>query len=166
MITTYRELNVHRPSPLLGVLLHRFLRPTPHPRLPPMPFFMSETGDHWTSRAQCQQPIKRSSEVLSNCYDSFNASRIHELKTIYCSFAEMAHGYVGADLAAVCKEAGLMSFKRCLEEHDVASSLNNTAREDTLKERLLVTRDDIVAAFAQVRPSAMREVAIDVPKVG
>ena len=78
----------------------------------------------------------------------------------------MAHGYVGADLAAVCKEAGLMSFKRCLEEHDVASSLNNTAREDTLKERLLVTRDDIVAAFAQVRPSAMREVAIDVPKVG
>ena len=83
----------------------------------------------------------------------------------YFSFAEMAHGYVGADLAAVCKEAGLMSFKRCLAEHEGPSPLDDRAREETLKERLLVTREDIMAAFRQVRPSAMREVAIDVPKV-
>ena len=83
----------------------------------------------------------------------------------YFSFAEIAHGYVGADLAAVCKEAGLMSFKRCLAEHEGLSSLDDRAREETLKERLLVTREDIMAAFRQVRPSAMREVAIDVPKV-
>ena len=83
----------------------------------------------------------------------------------YFSFAEMAHGYVGADLAAVCKEAGLMSFKRCLAEHKGPSPLDDRAREETLKERLLVTREDIMAAFRQVRPSAMREVAIDVPKV-
>jgi len=77
----------------------------------------------------------------------------------------MAHGYVGADLAAVCKEAGLMSFKRCLAEHELPSSLDDRAREETLKERLLVTKEDIMAAFRQVRPSAIREVAIDVPKV-
>ena len=81
------------------------------------------------------------------------------------SFAELAHGYVGADLAAVCKEAGLMSFKRCLAENEVTSSLDDRVREETLKECLLVTREDIMAAFRQVRPSAMREVAIDVPKV-
>ena len=77
----------------------------------------------------------------------------------------MAHGYVGADLAAVCKEAGLMSFKRCLAEHEEPSSLDDRAQEEALKERLLVTREDIMAAFRQVRPSAMREVATDVPKV-
>lgn len=77
----------------------------------------------------------------------------------------MAHGYVGADLAAVCKEAGLMSFKRCLAEQKRASTDDDRAQEETLKERLLVTREDIMAAFRQVCPSAMREVAIDVPKV-
>ena len=78
----------------------------------------------------------------------------------------MAHGYVGADLAAVCKEAGLTAFKRCLAKQARTSSLNSTGSEDTLKDSLLVTRDDVIAAFAQVGPSAMREVAIDVPKVG
>ena len=77
----------------------------------------------------------------------------------------MAHGYVGADLAAVCKEAGLMSFKRSLAQHKVTSSLDDRAREESMKASLLVTREDIIAAFTQVRPSAMREVAIDVPKV-
>ena len=78
----------------------------------------------------------------------------------------MAHGYVGADLAAVCKEAGLLSFKRCLAEHEVASCRDERAREESIKEHLFVSREDIMAAFTQVRPSAMREVAIDVPKVG
>ena len=78
----------------------------------------------------------------------------------------MAHGYVGADLAALCKEAGLKSFKRCLTKQAMTSSLNGTGGEDTLKDSLLVTRDDVIAAFSQVGPSAMREVAIDVPKVG
>ena len=78
----------------------------------------------------------------------------------------MAHGYVGADLTAVCKEAGLMSFKRCLTEQNGLSTDDVGVQEEYLKERLLVTREDIMAAFRQVRPSAMREVSIDVPKVG
>ncbi|XP_058945749.2 ATPase family gene 2 protein homolog A isoform X1 [Pocillopora verrucosa] len=81
------------------------------------------------------------------------------------SFAELAHGYVGADLTAVCKEAGLMSFKRCLAEQNGLSTDDVGVQEEYLKERLLVTREDIMAAFRQVRPSAMREVSIDVPKV-
>lgn len=81
------------------------------------------------------------------------------------SFAEMAHGYVGADLTAVCNEAGLMSFKRCLAEQKRLSSGDDQIQEEKLKERLWVTREDIMAAFRQVRPSAMREVSIDVPKV-
>ena len=73
---------------------------------------------------------------------------------------------MGADLAAVCKEAGLLSFKRCLRESKATAPPADVAGQESLKERLLVTREDIMAAFTQVRPSAMREVAIDVPKVG
>ena len=66
----------------------------------------------------------------------------------------------------MCKEAGLMSFKRCLAERNGLSTDDVGVQEEYLKERLLVTREDIMAAFRQVRPSAMREVSIDVPKVG
>ena len=71
---------------------------------------------------------------------------------------------MGADLAAVCKEAGLLSFKRWLEGREVTAASDDSA-EESLEKRLLVTREDIKAAFSKVRPSAMREVAIDVPKV-
>lgn len=72
---------------------------------------------------------------------------------------------MGADLAAVCKEAGLLSFKRWLEGREVTASSDDSAEEESLKKRLLVTREDIMVAFSKVGPSAMREVAIDVPKV-
>lgn len=72
---------------------------------------------------------------------------------------------MGADLAAVCKEAGLLSFKRWLEGREVTAASDDSAEEESLEKRLLVTREDIKAAFSKVGPSAMREVAIDVPKV-
>ena len=59
-----------------------------------------------------------------------------------------------------------MSFKRCLAEQNGLSTGDVGVQEEYLKERLLVTREDMMAAFQQVRPSAMREVSIDVPKVG
>ena len=72
---------------------------------------------------------------------------------------------MGADLAAVCKEAGLLSFKRWLEGREVTAASDDSAEEESLEKRLLVTREDIKVAFSKVGPSAMREVAIDVPKV-
>ncbi|XP_027027515.2 ATPase family protein 2 homolog isoform X1 [Tachysurus fulvidraco] len=72
--------------------------------------------------------------------------------------ADAAHGYVGADLAAVCKEAGLHALRRVL------SSAPGIADKD-LMDRVKVTTSDLRLAMTQVKPSAMREVAIDVPKV-
>lgn len=65
----------------------------------------------------------------------------------------------------MCKEAGLLSFKRWLEGRKGTAPSDDSAEEESLEKRLLVTREDIMAAFSKVRPSAMREVAIDVPKV-
>ncbi|KAJ0049721.1 hypothetical protein NL108_000570, partial [Boleophthalmus pectinirostris] len=72
--------------------------------------------------------------------------------------AESAHGYVGADLAAVCKEAGLHALRRALGGSTLLS-------DQQLKGRVTVTLQDLTWAMSVVKPSAMREVAIDVPKV-
>uniref|UniRef100_A0A3P8RNA5 AFG2 AAA ATPase homolog A n=1 Tax=Amphiprion percula TaxID=161767 RepID=A0A3P8RNA5_AMPPE len=73
--------------------------------------------------------------------------------------ADAAHGYVGADLAAVCKEAGLRALRRALGDSHQAAS------DQQLKGMVTVTLQDLQWAMSVVKPSAMREVAIDVPKV-
>ncbi|XP_046891046.1 ATPase family protein 2 homolog isoform X2 [Hypomesus transpacificus] len=72
--------------------------------------------------------------------------------------ADAAHGYVGADLAAVCKEAGLRALRRALGGGVQPSDVD-------LRGTVMVTLHDLQLAMSEVKPSAMREVAIDIPKV-
>uniref|UniRef100_A0A3B3X9S1 AAA+ ATPase domain-containing protein n=1 Tax=Poecilia mexicana TaxID=48701 RepID=A0A3B3X9S1_9TELE len=72
--------------------------------------------------------------------------------------ADAAHGYVGADLAAVCKEAGLRALRRAL-------GVSQQASDQQLMGTVTVSMQDLQWAMTVVKPSAMREVAIDVPKV-
>ncbi|KAM9849540.1 ATPase family gene 2 protein homolog A [Aulostomus maculatus] len=89
-----------------------------------------------------------------------------QLKLVPCSataeevmqLADAAHGYVGADLAAVCKEAGLHALRRSLNSSHQPS-------DQQLMGNVTVTLPDLQWAMTVVKPSAMREVAIDVPKV-
>ncbi|KAI0260648.1 AAA family ATPase [Gloeopeniophorella convolvens] len=69
------------------------------------------------------------------------------------AIASRAHGYVGADLAAVVREAGTLAIKRFL-----ASSLQpiTAAR---------LTAEDLTAALPSVRPSALRAHALTAPPV-
>ncbi|XP_077156472.1 ATPase family gene 2 protein homolog A isoform X3 [Paroedura picta] len=80
------------------------------------------------------------------------------LATELVQLADTTHGYVGADLAALCKEAGLYAFRRVLEQQ--ANPL-----DDDVSGSVIITSSDFLKAMNEVRPSAMREVAIDVPKV-
>ncbi|KAF6097323.1 spermatogenesis associated 5 [Phyllostomus discolor] len=72
--------------------------------------------------------------------------------------ADSAHGYVGADLKALCNEAGLCALRRVLKKqpHLPDSKVAGLVR---------VTLGDFLQAMNEVRPSAMREVAVDVPNV-
>ncbi|NXM70818.1 SPAT5 protein, partial [Serilophus lunatus] len=72
--------------------------------------------------------------------------------------ADSAHGYVGADLAALCKEAGLCALRRALGE---SPNLSDTEVAGSV----MIAFNDFLQGMNDVRPSAMREVAIDVPKV-
>ncbi|NXI14380.1 SPAT5 protein, partial [Irena cyanogastra] len=72
--------------------------------------------------------------------------------------ADSAHGYVGADLAALCKEAGLYALRRVLGKRP---GVWDTAVAGSV----MIAFNDFLQGMNDVRPSAMREVAIDVPKV-
>ncbi len=79
--------------------------------------------------------------------------------------AEITHGFVGADLAALCKEAAMNVLRRVLPELNLKWKEGEPLPREFL-EKLVVTMDDFKEALKLVRPSAMREVLIETPKVG
>jgi len=77
--------------------------------------------------------------------------------------AEVTYGYVGADIAALTKEAAMNALRRVLPSITEIKK-DSPLPEDILK-KLIVTDEDFSHALKVVEPSAMREVLIEVPKV-
>jgi transitional endoplasmic reticulum ATPase len=75
--------------------------------------------------------------------------------------ADSTHGFVGADLEALCREAAMICLRRLLPSIDFSQ---RTIPYDLLS-RLEVRWDDFVAALREVEPSAIREVFVEVPDV-
>ena len=71
------------------------------------------------------------------------------------------YGFVGADLAALTREAAIDSVRRIMPRIDLSAG---TIPQDVL-DSLSVTRDDFVEALKRVQPSAMREVMVQAPTV-
>jgi transitional endoplasmic reticulum ATPase len=72
--------------------------------------------------------------------------------------AERSHGYVGADLEALCQEVGMIALRRFLATRTLG--LDDTASDAQL-DALQVTRDDFLAGLKEVEPSATREFFIE-----
>ena len=75
--------------------------------------------------------------------------------------ARVAHGFVGADIEALCKEAAMIALRRILPEIDLEAE---TIPAEVL-EKIQVTREDFENALKDIEPSAMREVFVEVPNV-
>jgi transitional endoplasmic reticulum ATPase len=75
--------------------------------------------------------------------------------------AEVTHGFVGADIAALAKEAGLRSLRRILPEIDIDAE--NIPAE--ILDKLVVRMQDFLDALKEIEPSAMREVMVETPNV-
>ncbi|MGI0031753.1 MAG: CDC48 family AAA ATPase [Nitrososphaeraceae archaeon] len=75
--------------------------------------------------------------------------------------ANMSHGFVGADLQAVAKEAAIRALRRVLPEIDLTTE---NIPSDTLK-KIVVTMDDFLSVIKEIEPSALREVFVEVPNV-
>ncbi|MEM2878439.1 MAG: CDC48 family AAA ATPase [Candidatus Hadarchaeales archaeon] len=76
-------------------------------------------------------------------------------------YADVTHGFVGADLEALCKEAAMSALRRILPE----INLEEKVIPPEVLEKLQVTKDDFENALKIVEPSAMREVLVEVPNV-
>src|SRR5512136_933963 len=74
--------------------------------------------------------------------------------------AEFTYGYVGADLAALAREAAMNALRRYLPEIDLEKPI-----PVELLEKMEVTMDDFKNAHRGIEPSAMREFLIEIPKV-
>jgi len=75
--------------------------------------------------------------------------------------AEITHGFVGADLEALCREAAMICLRRLMPDIDFALTV---IPYDQLA-KLEVHMDDFLAALKEVEPSAIREVFVEVPDV-
>ncbi len=75
--------------------------------------------------------------------------------------AEITHGFVGADLEALCREAAMLRLRHILPDIDFA--LAQIPYEQLAK--LEVEMDDFMGALHDVEPSATREVFVEVPNV-
>ncbi|VVB84873.1 VCP-like ATPase [uncultured archaeon] len=76
-------------------------------------------------------------------------------------FADLTHGFVGADLAALAREAAMCSIRRVLPEID----LDVQSIPVEILNKLTVTADDFNNALREMTPSALREVFIESPNV-
>jgi len=75
--------------------------------------------------------------------------------------AEITHGFVGADLEALAREAAMTSLRKILPEIDF--ELSEIPYE--LLMSLEITMENFMSAMKEVEPSAIREVFVEVPDV-
>jgi transitional endoplasmic reticulum ATPase len=75
--------------------------------------------------------------------------------------ADITHGFVGADLAALCRESAMIALRRILPELDLEEQ---TIPQEVL-EKLFVGNNDFMEALKSISPSALREVFIEVPDI-
>jgi transitional endoplasmic reticulum ATPase len=75
--------------------------------------------------------------------------------------ADISHGFVGADLQALSKEAAMRALRRVLPQIDLSSE---SIPSETLK-KIIVTMQDFTGVIKEMEPSAMREVFVEIPNV-
>jgi transitional endoplasmic reticulum ATPase len=74
--------------------------------------------------------------------------------------AAVTHGFVGADIAALCKEAAMHALRIILPTINIEEEI-----PQEVLDKLQITGDDFMDALKNIEPSAMREVFVEVPDV-
>jgi len=90
-----------------------------------------------------------------------NDLEVEITRSMLRSLADQTHGFVGADIEALCKEAAMKALRRYLPQID----FNEDEIPLELLESIKVTWDDFMEALRGIEPSAMREVFVEIPKV-
>ena len=75
--------------------------------------------------------------------------------------SDISHGYTGADISALCREAAMKSLRRYLPQ----VNLEDERIPSAMLEKMEVNLDDFMNAYREITPTAMREVYVEVPSV-
>src|SRR2546426_337593 len=75
--------------------------------------------------------------------------------------SDICHGYTGADISALCREAAMKALRRYLPE----INLEEERVPSGILEKMEVNLEDFMNAYREITPTAMREVYIEVPTV-
>ena len=75
--------------------------------------------------------------------------------------AKVTHGFVGADLEMLSKEAAMRSLRRILPEINLSEEKVSTE----ILQKIKIINDDFRDALKEIRPSALREVQVQIPNV-
>jgi transitional endoplasmic reticulum ATPase len=75
--------------------------------------------------------------------------------------ADVTHGFVGADIQSLAKEAAMLAIRRVLPEIDLTQE---SIPHETLN-KISVTMQDFTDVLRDIEPSAMREVFVEIPNV-
>ncbi|VVB51845.1 VCP-like ATPase [uncultured archaeon] len=78
------------------------------------------------------------------------------------AIASITHGYSGADLESLCKESAMKALRKIMPDIKKAKG---TQLSKEILDKIKVTAEDFRDAMTRVEPSAMREVAVEVPSV-
>ncbi len=74
--------------------------------------------------------------------------------------AEITHGFVGADISSLCKEAAMHAIRGILPKINIEEEI-----PPEIMEKIRVTKEDFHDALRNIEPSALREVFVEVPAV-
>ena len=83
-----------------------------------------------------------------------------ERDALLTDLANVTHGFVGADVAALAREAAMKALRRYLPEMDLEKPI-----PVEVLERMRVIPQDFKDALREIEPSAMREVLVEIPRV-
>jgi len=79
--------------------------------------------------------------------------------------AKITHGFVGADLNMLAKEAAMIVLRHILPELKLEGVNDEDPIPQEILEKLVIAQKDFIEALKVVRPSAMREVLVETPDV-
>ncbi|ASJ04979.1 CDC48 family AAA ATPase [Thermococcus barossii] len=108
------------------------------------------------SDSEVKEALKSESEIYPEVRGRLIDRMLEEI-------AEKTHGFVGADLAALAREAAMVVLRRLINEGKISPEQERIPPE--VLQQLRVRKADFYEALKMVEPSALREVLIEMPNV-
>jgi transitional endoplasmic reticulum ATPase len=83
-----------------------------------------------------------------------------EREELMTELSKLTHGFVGADLASLSREAAMHALRRFIPDMDFDKPISQA-----FLEKIRVKRDDFREALKSIEPSSLRDVLVEVPSV-